>query len=100
MSLKTKDSIMDSKEDLYELTMNGNIISKKSRKKFKKNYLNGLESEINIQNKEITNLKNLIILYKCDNELLKKQLDGMTIDSKSRGEDINRKRSELNIKLE
>ena len=100
MPLKTKDSIMDSREDLYELTMNGNIISKKSRKKFKKNYLNGLESEINIQNKEITNLKNLIILYKCDNELLKAQLDGMTNGSKSRVEDINRKRSELNIKLE
>ena len=42
----------------------------------------------------------MIILYRCDNELLKEQLDGMTNGSKSRVEDINRKRSELNIKLE
>ena len=39
-----------------------------NRKKIKKTYLNELESQIKSLNKEIIDLKNLITIYKRDNE--------------------------------
>jgi hypothetical protein len=48
--------------------------SKANRKKFKKNYLTGLETQIESLNNEIISLKNLISIYKTDNESLKQQI--------------------------
>ncbi len=74
-SLKTQLNdlltIMDNESD--SKSKDESKLSKIDRKKLKKNYILNLENKIENLNGEIVSLKNLISLYKTDNEKLKQE---------------------------